>query len=74
MVHPVRWHSPGLPTALAAHQLAEPDDRVQRGAQLMAHVREEVALGLAGGGERGDRLLQAPGQVQLLGQQVATLG
>ena len=40
-------------------QLPEADDRVERGAQLVAHPREELALGLVGalglraGGFRG---------------------
>jgi len=32
----------------AAHHLGESDDRVERGAQLMAHVGQELRFGLVG--------------------------
>ncbi len=37
------------PLALATHNPGEPDDGIQRSTQLVAHVRQEGALGLVGG-------------------------
>ena len=54
---------------LVAHELDVAEDRVQRGAQLVAHVREEGRLGAAGvlggvdGGLGGDGLEVAAGQL-----------
>ncbi len=54
-------HGVGLLPGDVVHlqQLGEPEDRVQRGAQLVAHARQEVALGLAGLLRRLARGLQA---------------
>jgi len=38
---------------VAAHELGVAEDRVERGAELMAHAGEEVGLGLVGGGGGG---------------------
>ena len=50
---------------LVAHQVAEPEDRAERGPQLVAHAGEEVALRLArgadgvhGGGEACGKVLE----------------
>jgi hypothetical protein len=42
----------------ASHQVRQTDDGVERGADLMAHVGQEGALGLAGGRRRVARCLQ----------------
>ena len=48
-------------TRIGNHQVTEPDDRVERRPELVAHAREEVALRSACGTERvhGDRQLLA---------------
>ena len=56
------------PTALGQHEIGEPDDGVERGAQLVAHVGEELALEPGGplqlGVLRGQRALVAAALLQ----------
>ena len=47
---------------LAAHQLAEPDDRVQGGTEFVAHRRQKVALRLVGGAQCAYRRGEVGGQ------------
>ena len=59
---------------LAAHQVAEADDRAEWRAQLVAHAREEVALGLACRAQRLHGVAQALAQGLLLTEHLAPLG
>jgi hypothetical protein len=59
---------------LSAHEIAEPDDRAEGRAQLVAHAREEVALRLARRAQRVDGRGELLGERLLLADHLSTVG